>query len=88
MKAKADFVVRNVVGEYILMPTNDNISKFDGTVVLNEVSAFIWNQLQQETTQEAVLAAVLEEFDVTREVAAKDLQALLGSFEEMGLLEA
>ena len=52
MKAKADFVVRNVVGEYILMPTNDNISKFDGTVVLNEVSAFIWNQLQQETTQE------------------------------------
>lgn len=88
MKAKADFVVRNVVGEYILMPTNDNINKFDGTVVLNEVSAFIWNQLQQETTQEAVLAAVLEEFDVTREVAAKDLQALLGSFEEMGLLEA
>ena len=88
MKAKADFVVRNVVDEYILMPTNDNIGKFDGTVMLNEVSAFIWSQLQQETTEDAVLNAILEEFDVDRETAAGDLKALLASFEKMGLLEA
>lgn len=87
MKAKADFVVRNVVGEYILMPTNDNIRKFDGTVVLNEVSAFIWNQLQQETTEETLVEAILQEFEVEWEIAARDLKALLARFADMGLLE-
>ena len=88
MKAKADFVVRNVLDEYVLMPTNDNIGKFDGTVVLNEVSAFIWNQLQTETTEDAVLEAILGEFDVDRETASGDLKILLARFAEMGLLEA
>ena len=87
MKAKADFVVRNVVGEYILMPTNDNIRKFDGTVVLNGVSAFIWNQLQQETTEETLVEAILQEFEVEWEIAARDLKALLARFADMGLLE-
>ena len=62
MRAKADFVVRNVVDEYILMPTNNNIGKFDGTVVLNEVSAFVWTKLQQETTEDSLLEAILEEY--------------------------
>ena len=87
MKAKADFVVRNVVGEYILMPTNDNIRKFDGTVVLNEVSAFIWDKLQQETTEETLVEAILQEFEVEWEIAARDLKALLARFADMGLLE-
>ena len=87
MKAKANFVVRNVVGEYILMPTNDNIGKFNGTVVLNEVSVFVWNQLQQETTEDAIIEAILGEFDVARQIAAEDLQMLLRSFAEMDLLE-
>ena len=64
-----------------------DIGKFDGTVMLNEVSAFIWTQLQQETTEDAVLDAILNEFDVDRETAAKDLRSLLASFAEMGLLE-
>lgn len=55
---------------------------------LNEVSAFIWAQLQQETTEDAVLDAILEEFDVDLEIAVKDLESLLDSFAEMGLLEA
>ena len=88
MKAKENFVVRNVVDEYILMPTNENIGKFDGTVMLNEVSAFIWTQLQQETTEDVIVQAILGEFEVDRETAAKDLKALLACFAEMGLLEA
>ena len=42
MKAKSGFILRNVVDEYILMPTGDNIGKFNGTILLNEVSALVW----------------------------------------------
>lgn len=40
MKIRDGFVLRNVVDEFIVMPTGENIAKFEGAVVLNEVSAF------------------------------------------------
>lgn len=87
MKAKEGFVLRTIVDEYMLMPTGTNITKFDGTVVLNEVSAFIWKELQQDTCRESLLTALLTEYEVSREVAQRDLDALLEKFTELGLLE-
>ena len=86
MKAKNGFVMRCVVDEYMLMPTNDNINQFDGSVVLNEVSAFVWEQLQNETTAEEILTVLLGEFDVPEAVAKKDLEGLLNRFREYGLI--
>lgn len=86
MKAKNGFVMRCVVDEYMLMPTNDNINQFDGSVVLNEVSAFVWEKLQNETTAEEILTALLGEFDVPEAVAKKDLEGLLNRFREYGLI--
>lgn len=79
--------MRTVVDENIIMPTDENINKFEGAVVLNEVSAFIWKKLQQPITQEELLEAVLNEFEVTYERAEKDLKALLEKFQEYGLIE-
>lgn len=87
MKAKDGFALRTIVDEYILMPTGTNIDKFDGTVVLNEVSAFLWEKLQRPTTQEELLRALLDEYEVSRERAEKDLEGLLQTFVQLGLLE-
>lgn len=86
MKAKDGFVLRTIVDEYMLMPTGTNIGRFDGTVVLNEVSAFLWEQLQQETSRQALLEKLLEEYEVSREAAEADLDALLEKFRNLGLL--
>ena len=87
MKIKQGFVLRNVVDEFIVMPTGDNIAKFEGVVVLNEVSAFIYKQLENYVSREDLLAAMLEEYDVDEATAAADLDALLEKFAEMGVLE-
>jgi hypothetical protein len=87
MKIKNGFVLRNVVDEYMVMPTGDNIAKFDGTAVLNEVSAFVFRQMENPVSREDVLDAILAEFEVDEETAAKDLDALLAQFRELGLLE-
>lgn len=79
--------MRTVVDENIIMPTDENINKFEGAVILNEVSAFIWKKLQQPITQEELLEAVLDEFEVSYERAEKDLKALLEKFQEYGLIE-
>ena len=87
MKIKKGFVLRSVVDEYMIMPTGDNIAKFDGTAVLNEVSAFVFRQLENAVSREDLLAAMLAEFDVDEATASKDLDVLLAKFRELGLLE-
>lgn len=77
MKIKKGFVLRNIAGEHVVMPTGKNISQFDGTIVLNEVAAFIWEQLSESCSREELLQAILSEFDVDRTQAEKDLDALL-----------
>ena len=87
MKAKKDFALRNVVDEYILMPTGDNIGKFKGTVLLNEVSAFVWEKLQNPLSREDLLKAILDEFEVDKNVAVNDLDTLLATLKEYGVIE-
>lgn len=88
MKVKDGFVLRNVVDEYIVMPTGDNIAKFEGAVVLNEVSAFVFEKLQHPMSKEDLLQAILDEFDVDGETAKNDLDALVEKLSDMGLIDA
>lgn len=87
MKAKDGFVLRNVIDEYILMPVDDTILQFDGAVLLNEVSAFVWNQLQNPVSKENLLKSIIDEFEVEEEVAAQDLDNLLETFAGLGIIE-
>ena len=87
MKAKPGFVLRNVVDEYILMPTGDNIGKFNGTILLNEVSALVWEKLQNPVSRDDLLKAILDEFEVEKAVASADLDALLETLKGYGVIE-
>ena len=87
MKIKEGFVLRNVMDEFIVMPTGDNIAKFDGAVVLNEVSAFIYKLLEAPMSRDDLLIAVLNEYEVDEATAAADLDALLNKLAGMGVLE-
>lgn len=87
MKIKDGFVLRNVVDEFIVMPTGDNIARFEGAVVLNEISAFIYRQMENPVSRDDLLTAVLNEYDVDEATAAADLDALLDKLADMGILE-
>ena len=87
MKAKAGFVLRNVVDEFILMPTGDNIGKFNGTILLNDVSAFVWEKLQNPLSKDDLLKAILDEYEVDKATASADLDALLETLRGYGVIE-
>lgn len=87
MKAKPGFVLRNVMDEHLLMPTGDNIGAFKGAVLLNDVSAFLWEKLQSPVSRDDLLTAILQEYEVDESTAAADLDKLLHILNEYGLLE-
>ncbi len=87
LKAREDLILRNLAGEYVLMPRGEAIKSFHGTVVMNELSAFVWKQLSAPMDRDALLEAILQEYDVDRETAAADLDGLLARFRELGIVE-
>ncbi|MCF0115361.1 MAG: PqqD family protein [Erysipelotrichaceae bacterium] len=87
MHLKEGFIVRNVADEYLLIPTGKNIASFGGSVILNEVSAFILNQMKADTTKEQLLEAILTEYDVSLELATQDLDKLLTKLTQLGIIE-
>ena len=87
MKAKSGFVLREVVGEYILMPVGENIGHFNGTIVMNDVAALVWEKLQNPVSRDDLLAAILDEFSIWEDVAAADLDKLLEKLKNYGVIE-
>ncbi len=87
MKVKSGFALKNIAGESIVMPVGDNIKSFDGAIVLNEVSAFVWNKLENGASRNELLEYILAEFDVDADKAASDLDALLEKLVGYGVAE-
>ena len=87
MKARNDLILRNLAGEYVLMPTGAAIKDFHGTVVMNELSAFVWEKLKAPADRLELLDAILEKYDVDKATAAADLDALMERFEALEILE-
>lgn len=87
MKIKDGFVLRDVLDEHMVMPTGDTIATFEGAVVLNDVAAFIFKRLENPVSREDLLTAVLDAYDVDEATASADLDELLESFQNMGILQ-
>ncbi|MDO4467545.1 MAG: PqqD family protein [Bacillota bacterium] len=87
MKMKKGFEIVNIGDDYMAVPLGENMTTFGGTVALNEVSAFLLNNLNTEKTEEELVALLLEEYDVDKETAEKDIKNILVTFKEIGLVE-
>ncbi len=87
MKAREGFILRNLAGEYLLMPKGEKIKNYDSVVLMNELSAFVWGKLQNPVTRSDLLEAVLNEYDVDEKTAREDLDGLLAELKEAGVID-
>ncbi len=87
MKIRDDFLTAEIGEELFLVPVGAAAETVRGVVRLNETAAFIVNQMKEETTLDAVVDAVLGEYETTREEAEKHVKALLARLREIGATE-
>lgn len=87
MKARKDFILRNLVGEYLLMPVGDNIGRFRGTLLMNEMSVFVWEKMQESVSRDELLREILNHYEIDEKTAAADLDGLLDGLKRLGVIE-
>ena len=85
MKIIDGFILREVAGEIVVIPTGDTLD-LNMMITLNETGAFLWKQLEQETTEDAVVAALLGEYDVDEKAARTHVAAFVAKLKEHDFL--
>lgn len=87
LKVKDGYILREVMGDYIVMPAGDNMKKFEGALVLSETSAFVWEKLQKNVSKSDLLKDVLAEFDVDEATASKDIDDLIEKLKSLDVID-
>ena len=88
MKIKVGFILRKVPGMNLVMPTGENVKSFNGSLMLNDTGAFIFERLQKGSTPEETAKALTQEYDVSLDTASTDVQKTIDSLIEAGVAEA
>ena len=76
MKIKSGFILRNVGGEDIVVPVGERSKEFHCMINLNETGAFLWKFFTAEHTIDEAVEALCQEYDVSAEIARKDVERL------------
>ena len=85
MKIKNEFILREVAGETVVIPTGDTLD-LNMMITLNETGAFLWKQLEQDTDETAMVASLLGEYDVDEETARTSVAAFVAKLREHDFL--
>jgi hypothetical protein len=82
-KRNDHFVYRKIEDETILVPIKDNVGDMACIYNLNEVGAFIWENLDGEKTLQDIKDRISEAFEVSGHEAEMDLYQFIDQLKEI-----
>ena len=87
MNIKKELIKRQIAGDTILVPVGKTIYESNGLFALSELGAFIWDLLPTVNTPEEICAAILAEYEVSPEVAARDVAEFLEKLRSLNIID-
>lgn len=86
MKLKNGFILRQVAGQTVVLPAGDALD-LNMMITLNDTGAFLWERLNEETSEDALVAALLAEYDVDEDTARNAVKAFVQKLFDNGFVE-
>ena len=74
MRIEKEFILREIAGDYVIVPTGKTALEFNGLITVNELGAFIWKKMQQDISEDNLVSAILDEYEVQEETARNDVK--------------
>ena len=87
MKLNKNLVVREVAGDWLLIPSGELTKKWNGIFTLNPVAATIIRVLKDGGDREMAVQKILDDFDTDEKSAGEDVDEFIKTLTESGLLE-
>lgn len=87
MKLKNGIVTNSIDGENFAIATGDAAKEFNGLVKNNPTAAFIFELLKTEQTEDSIVNAMLEKYEVDEPTVRADVRELLALLKSKNLIE-
>lgn len=88
MKTKKGFTLRSLGNEYILVADGLEVVDFNRMVSMNDSAALLWKEIDGKEFDADTLADILvDNYDISRETAQRDVALLLQSWQKAGIVE-
>jgi hypothetical protein len=87
MKLSNKFVLRQVAGNWVVLPMSDATVNFNGMIKLNESGVMLWRLLEQGKDREALAEMLTTVYDVSLDEALADVDEFLNKLIRVGCIE-
>ena len=85
MKMKEGFLLRQVAGQTVVLPTGDELD-LNMMITLNSTAKFLWEKLQSEIDEAGLVAALLAEYEVDEGTATSCVKDFVAKLKEHDFL--
>lgn len=87
LKIKDGFIMRKIGGKNIIVASGEVSQQFNGMININDVGAYLWTLLEKDITEDGLVEAITEKYDVDEEKARRDVRKFVEKLENSGFLE-
>ena len=77
MKIKEGFILKEIAGSNVVMPTGEALVDFNMMLTLNETGVFLWKLLERKANKDELLSAILTEYKIDEETAKADIDEFI-----------
>lgn len=86
IKKNPRIVARKSGEEYILVPITDNVANMEAVYTMNETAAFVWDNIDGETTLEEIARVMSGEFETDIDTAMNDIVELVNDLKKHNIV--
>ncbi len=77
MKKTQNFVMRQVIDEYVMVPRGETAERINGPMTLSETAAFIYDHLEEVKTPEKMAELLGKEYNISGKEILEDVKEVL-----------
>jgi hypothetical protein len=86
MRLKDDFILHNTGEDFVIIATGEATKNFNGIIKLNNMGGEIVGLLTTDISEEEIIKAIVEKYEVEYEIAREDILNLLDSLRKAGVI--
>lgn len=87
MKIKNELMLREIAGNYIIVPVGGELVDLNAMININDTGAFIFKALETDTTPEEIVKLMTKEYDIDDETAKNDVNEFINVLRKNSMLQ-
>ena len=86
MKIKDGFVVRDIMGQCVVVATGEASESFSGMIKLNDTGKVIWEGVASGKSEDEIVDFIVSKYDVEKDRAKTSVKKFIDEMKDRGFI--